>query len=180
MIPTYLLQFAPLNFTLTFAGEPNSSLTYRNVTVDGKPVSGVTVTKVSANPSGGIGILWTINFQVTGAFGDDIATQNKFITVKESDLSEKTYTDYDVMLSEFKTNWDVVRYYAPDPSPTKLATFNFINNLKQTRSTSVTVYTVPDRWYSRLQTVCQLIRPARVIANSSGSVVNTSGITIVT
>lgn len=177
MIPTYLLQFAPLNFTLSFSGEPNSSLAYRNVTVDGKPVSGVTVTKTSVRTEG-MAQLWTITFQVTGAFGDDIATQNEFITVKESDLSEKTYTDYDVMLSEFKKTWDVVRYYAPDPSPTKQATFNFVNNLKQTRSTSVTVYTVPDRWYSRLQTICQLIRPARVIANSSGSIVNTSGITI--
>lgn len=170
MIPTYVLQFAPLNFTITFSGiGVNSSITYRNVTVDGKPVSGITVTK--GTPTFGTGF-WTVNFTVTGAFGEDIATNNTFITVKESDLSEQTYVDYNVMLADFKKTWDVVRYYAPDPSPTKTAVFNFNRPAPATSTTvSVTVYTVPDRWYSRLQTICQLIRPARNIANSSGNTV---------
>lgn len=169
MIPSYVLQFAPLNFTITFSGVGlNSSITYRNVTVDGKPVSGITVTK--GTPTFDTGF-WTVNFTVTGAFGEDIATNNTFITVKEANLSERTYVDYDVMMSDFKKTWDVVRYYAPDASPTKIAVFNFLTTAGSVQTTSVTVYTVPDRWYSRLQTICQLIRPARRISNSSGNAV---------
>jgi len=162
-VPSYVMQFAALNFTIEVVG--TSSVTYRNVTVDGIAVTGITVSKSVSFAS----LVWTTTFTVTGAFQEDIATNNEFITVKESNLSERTYNDYDIMMADYKNTWDLIRRYAPDASPTKTASFNFTHSVAPI---TLTIYTVPDRWYSRLQTICQLRRPARTISNSSGNTIS--------
>jgi hypothetical protein len=158
-IAAYYLQFDTVSFTQVFSEPTASPVTYVNVTIDGKVISGFNATLVSTT-----GIApgpWITTFAVTGIFGEDIATNHTFITVKQPELTERSYTDYDTMMADFGKNWDIVRYYAPDATPTKTAIFNFLYQGTPI-PISTTVYTVPTRWYSRLQTICQSIRPNRV------------------
>ncbi len=180
-LATYGTQFRTIpNETETFVStSPTGGVSYVDVKVDGRVITGPIVTLTSIVPYSLGTYLYTYTF--SGKYCTDIAVNNSFVGYNSITKQTYTYsstTAGDTTFASFDNDagvlFDKVISYMPDPAREKTAIYTFVVNGSPTTKTQK-IHLIPTRWYIRLQDLCNRLHSGRSMADNGGAVVEPVG-----
>ena len=162
----------PAGETVTLTSSVVTPPVYVGATVDGKPISGVTMTLKSVV----FNILYSTTFTLTGQYSYDLATNDEYTAINTKnyilsteDFEQVNYTSYDTLIAEKGKKWDQLIKFFPDTAPEKTVTFTFTGGTPTTFTQKV--HLVPTRHFTRLQSIIQSIVPDRSVVDSTGNII---------
>lgn len=182
-LATYGTQFRTIpNETETFVSTaPTGGVSFIDVRVDGRIITGPIVTLTSITPLGGLPVTYLYTFTFSGKYCTDVAVNNTFVGYNSVNRTTHTYsstTGGDATFTSFDNDagvvFDKIISYLPDPSNEKTATYTFIVDGTVTTKTQK-IHLIPTRWYVRLQSLCNRLHSGRSMADNAGSVVEPVG-----
>ena len=182
-LATYGTQFRTIpSETETFISTaPTGGVSFIDVKVDSRVITGPIVTLTSITPLGGLPPTYLYTFTFTGKYCTDVAVNNTFVGYNSQNGTTHTYsssTAGDISFTNFEndagTVFDKIISYLPDPSSEKTAVYTFVvDGAPTTRLQKI--HLIPTRWYERLQTLCNQLHSGRNMADNTGAAINPVG-----
>lgn len=153
-------------------------VSFVDVRVDGKVISGPIVTLTSITP---VALQYQYLFTFTGKYCTDVATNNTFVGYNTATKTTHTYSSalggestYSSFEADVGVVFDKIISYEPDLSNEKTATYTFlVDGVTTTRTQKI--HLIPTRWYERLQALCNQLHSGRNMANDSGATIEPIG-----
>ena len=159
----YGRQYVAFTDTITLVTTTGATvISFDGVTVEGRLITNVAVSNTSTVPEG-LGNQIT-TYTINGTYGDDLAVDDLYKTVKVLDgivTAQTSYTTYSTLIAD-RSNWTTVQYFRPDPSREKIVRYTFtVNALPQIFEHPVNL--VPTRHFTRLQNIIDSTVTNRVV-----------------
>lgn len=182
-LATYGTQFRTIpNETELFVSTvPTGGVSFIDVRVDGRVISGPIVTLTSITPLGGLPLTYQYTFTFSGKYCTDIAVNNTFVGYNSTTGITYTYssaTAGDTTFAGFESDagvlFDKVISYLPDSSSEKTAVYTFVvDGIVTTKIQKI--HMIPTRWYIRLQALCNKLHVGRSMSDTGGVVIEPVG-----